>query len=1100
MEAAERKPGRAPNHMEDEFVEDDTYEKQPSSIASEEDTDGDDDDDDVEEEQEEDLLHKEPSMYDNLLRKLANCSGKSVPKLRAIDSDEDGNKEDFDSVSMSEEEDDLESEGAAIDSGSDRGNILQTSEMAGVTVENEAIDSDENEVAVYDAVSDVEREHEFEDSNGQPVVGTSHTVSSFSLHVEHKLSKQDMENLLKRKWKYRWEAPAFDPSCKWMGTGDDFLKDVNSSSDYGLKLRLYKHWLDIYKTSGGKDFHSSRQRIFFSLCSSYRDILHHNKKAFYLKGLEEDSSIMDSYIMHSLNHIFRARDLVTKNDAKLAKHQETAEEEVLTSDSFQDHGFTRPRVLLLLPLASIALRAVKRLIQLTPPANKVNVEYMEQFCKEFGVEVEESVDKNESVEDSVNVQNSKIEKPKKPLDFEALFGGNNNDHFMIGIKLTRKSIKLYSDFYSSDVIVASPLGLITKIDDAARDKEKDTDYLSSIEVLIIDHADVIAMQNWSHVNVVVEHLNRLPSKHHGTDIMRIRQWYLDELAQFYRQTIILSSYLTPDMNALFNHHCVNFEGKLKLSCEYKGVLPKVILQVRQIYERFNVDSILDVEDARFEYFVKRVFPKMKDSSLGGIMLFISSYFDFVRVRNFMKSQNASFCLLGDYTKQKDISRGRLQFFEGRSKIMLYTERAHFYHRYKIRGVKNLIVYSLPERKDFYPEIVNLLESSHKMTCTVLFSHFDQLKLERIVGSAAAKRMRVHLQDKMGGAINQFYGEGDRIMLLLASELLLSQSSMGNEALHDADECLLSMFTHWKMSFIDGCIVFQSLIYQPKILYLNTQFKRRKQHQLLTVLIQSCLCMAGSNITLRSVNGSNGTIKDPNLATSELPKGAPLISSVATAEGEAIRRPRGRPAGSKNKPKPPIIITRDSANALRAHAMEVGSGCDVSESLVSFARKKQRGICILSGIGCVMNVTLRQPNSSSGAIVTLHGRFEILSLLGSILPPPAPPGVTGLTIYLAGAQGQVVGGGVVGALVASGPVVIMAATFMNATFDRLPLSDDDEVGANPGQNPHYHNSRLRHHFHHIDMQDLCGVPQNLLTNGTLPSEVYAWTHGRTLTKT
>lgn len=34
--------------------------------------------------------------------------------------------------------------------------------------------------------------------------------------------------------------------------------------------------------------------------NSYRDILYCNKKPFYLKGLEEDSSIMDSYIMHSV--------------------------------------------------------------------------------------------------------------------------------------------------------------------------------------------------------------------------------------------------------------------------------------------------------------------------------------------------------------------------------------------------------------------------------------------------------------------------------------------------------------------------------------------------------------------------------------------------------------------------------------------------------------------------------------------------------------------------------------------------------------------------------------------------------------------------------
>ncbi|XP_052177967.1 AT-hook motif nuclear-localized protein 16 [Diospyros lotus] len=223
---------------------------------------------------------------------------------------------------------------------------------------------------------------------------------------------------------------------------------------------------------------------------------------------------------------------------------------------------------------------------------------------------------------------------------------------------------------------------------------------------------------------------------------------------------------------------------------------------------------------------------------------------------------------------------------------------------------------------------------------------------------------------------------------------------------------------------------------------------------------------------------------------------PKSMAMAAAEGESVRRPRGRPAGSKNKPKPPIIITRDSANAFRAHAMEVSSGCDVNESLTNFARRKQRGICVLSATGCVMNVTLRQPAAAaSGAIVTLHGRFEILSLLGSILPPPAPPGVTGLTIYIAaGAQGQVVGGGVVGSLIASGPVVIMAASFMNATFDRLPLDDDDEaiVAAAVAQNHQQQYQGSRQHHHVVDMLDGFGVPQSLLlTNGALPPEVYSW---------
>ncbi|KAJ0719346.1 putative AT-hook motif nuclear-localized protein 15-29 [Helianthus annuus] len=155
-----------------------------------------------------------------------------------------------------------------------------------------------------------------------------------------------------------------------------------------------------------------------------------------------------------------------------------------------------------------------------------------------------------------------------------------------------------------------------------------------------------------------------------------------------------------------------------------------------------------------------------------------------------------------------------------------------------------------------------------------------------------------------------------------------------------------------------------------------------------------------------------------------------------------RRPRGRPPGSKNKPKPPIFVTRDSPNALRSHVMEVESGTDVAECIAQFSRRRQRGVCVMSASGTVMNVTLRQP-TAPGSVMALQGRFEILSLTGAFLPGPAPPGSTGLTIYVAGGQGQVVGGSVVGTLVASGPVMVIAATFSNATYERLPVEEEEE---------------------------------------------------------
>ena len=56
---------------------------------------------------------------------------------------------------------------------------------------------------------------------------------------------------------------------------------------------------------------------------------------------------------------------------------------------------------------------------------------MERFCNELGVDAGE--------EDELE---AKQQKPSKPADYQALFGANNNDHFMVGIKITRYVLSL----------------------------------------------------------------------------------------------------------------------------------------------------------------------------------------------------------------------------------------------------------------------------------------------------------------------------------------------------------------------------------------------------------------------------------------------------------------------------------------------------------------------------------------------------------------------------------------------------------------------------------------------------------------------------------
>ncbi|KAG2051932.1 digestive organ expansion factor [Suillus hirtellus] len=440
-------------------------------------------------------------------------------------------------------------------------------------------------------------------------------------------------------------------------------------------------------------------------------------------SLEDHRSVRDVVALHALDHVTKKRRRVLKNNERLA-HAKAAS--VSPPEDVQDQGFTRPSVLVLLPFRSSALAWLDALTAHTPsPAYQI--ENHSRFLSEYALPPD-AVDKLAVAEPGTY-----------PRDHVETFKGNVDDNFRLGIKLTRKSVKLFADFYGCDIIFASPLGLRMSIE-----KEKSADFLSSIEILVIDQMNALTMQNWEHVQYVLSNMNNLPKDSHDADFSRIKPWYLDGHSAYLRQSILLSPFEMPELRALFNTTLKNAAGKVRIEKVWPAI--QVPESIDQMFVSFDCANPKDEPEKRFAYFTTQLLPKVLKSAVqsANTVIFIPSSFDFIRVHNhFRKQSSLSFTVLSEYSTNQDISRARETFFSGKKAFLLVSERFHFYRRYKIRGIRNLIFYGPPEHPQFFSEFLSFpflddgVEASDVMS-KVIYSKYDKFRLERIVGTKGLK--------------------------------------------------------------------------------------------------------------------------------------------------------------------------------------------------------------------------------------------------------------------------------------------------------------------------------------------------------------------------
>ncbi|KAH1091054.1 hypothetical protein J1N35_018311 [Gossypium stocksii] len=84
-------------------------------------------------------------------------------------------------------------------------------------------------------------------------------------------------------------------------------------------------------------------------------------------------------------------------------------------------------------------------------------------------------------------------------------------------------------------------------------------------------------------------------------------------------------------------------------------------------------------------------------------------------------------------------------------------------------------------------------------------------------------------------------------------------------------------------------------------------------------------------------------------------------SSEVLQKNTTRKPRGRPPGSKNKPKTPTVITRDNNSAMEPAVLQIPAGFDVIEN-INFARGIVAGrVMAATPVTVVVVVTFANPS-------------------------------------------------------------------------------------------------------------------------------------------
>ena len=500
------------------------------------------------------------------------------------------------------------------------------------------------------------------------------------------------------------------------------------------KLITYK---EKYESFSEENFYP----LFYKYLSSYKDI------QLSWTDSEKRETLMKIYLFHILNHLLKRKEEIELNDNidKIINTTLMTDNQKLNQELFRSHENEF--------LSEYYTKHVN-------PKTKLDDSYSNKEFITYHKEIKENYNKLKN-KDDINIKDQGFTYPKVlilvPYKMHAkiilekivkLFSNDNwkgitnkkkfmdeysefdsmDDCFRLGINISffENKMRLYTPFDESDIIIASPLGLkLAKPTDNDKSfkNNKVYDFLSSIEIFLMDFSEVFIYQNMEHLNEILSFLNKQPKNNQNiVDINRIKETYANNYGEYLRQNIIISQFKCLDIDVAINDICKNINGKIILNGPYENQLNLIKNEFAEKYKLLNSDNyeiryefkiLRDFKEEDFEekfkYFTKNIWQNLYESFEKHTIIFVSSTFDYMILKSFFKKKSKSVCFISEDTDKKDWQRNRLFFEQGKYKFLLYDERAHVYKKINLKFAKNIFFYSLPEDPNIFNEMIHLID-------------------------------------------------------------------------------------------------------------------------------------------------------------------------------------------------------------------------------------------------------------------------------------------------------------------------------------------------------------------------------------------------------